>query len=86
MHVAFAILPVLTAVALVGAYRLGRRAGTRTTIPWRALFQLVEHRVGCCGQSPAVIERELGPRLRVPRGAWRVLLTPRTPLDRRGAR
>jgi hypothetical protein len=81
--VVMGLIVVGSAVVLV-ARHLGRRAGMRQTIPWRPIFQLVEHRTRCLGQDPARVQSELGPQLGVPPWAWGELFALRRPLARRG--
>jgi hypothetical protein len=78
-----AVCIALAFAVIVAAYRLGRRAGTRQTIPWRPIFQLVEHRTRCLHHDRARIERELGPVLGIPVWAWKELFALRRPLARR---
>ncbi len=68
---------------VVAAYHMGRRAGMRQTIPWRPIFQLVEHRTRCLGQDPTRVQGDLGPLLGVPAWAWSELFALRRPLARR---
>jgi hypothetical protein len=77
-------LVVLVAVlSIVLSYDVGRRAGARMTIPWRPIFQLVDHRTRCLGCARARVESELGPLLRIPPWAWGELFAMRRPLERR---
>jgi hypothetical protein len=71
-------------VAIGAAYAAGRRAARKETLPWRQIFQLVDHRARCLAHPPPRIERELGGVLPIPPVAWPILLAPRRPLDRRG--
>jgi len=80
-----AVCIVLALAVIVAAYRLGRRAGKRQTIPWRPIFQLVEHRTRCLHHDRSRVERELGPALGIPPWAWKELFALRRPLARRGA-
>lgn len=70
-------------VVVLGAYLVGRYAGRGRTIPWRPIFQLVDHRTRCLGQDRGRVERELGPLLGVPPWAWDELFAMRKILDRR---
>lgn len=62
------------------AYRAGQRAGGRKTMPWRPIFQLVDHRTRCLGHDPARIRRDLDAAFALPPVAWRELLARRPPL------
>jgi len=64
----------------IAAYRAGRRTGGRKTMPWRPIFQLVDHRTHCLGHEPAQVQRDLGALLPLPPVAWRELLAMRRPL------
>jgi hypothetical protein len=61
------------------AHRAGRRTGGRKTMPWRPIFQLVDHRIHCLGHEPARVQAELGALLALPPVAWRELLAMRRP-------
>jgi hypothetical protein len=76
-------LTLVPVVVIAIARRCGRRAAARETLPWRPIFQLVEHRTRCLGHDPARVERDLGPILGIPAWAWRELFALRRPLDRR---
>jgi hypothetical protein len=80
-----AVCIVLAFAVIVAAYRLGRRAGKRQTIPWRPIFQLVEHRTRCLHHDRLRVERELGAALGIPSWAWKELFALRRPLARRAA-
>jgi hypothetical protein len=85
--VALAIVIVVSgAVTVLVASRLGRRAGMRETVPWRPIFQLVEHRARCLAHDRLRIQQDLGPILGIPEWAWIELATLRRPLLRRAAR
>jgi hypothetical protein len=85
--VALAIVMVIAGVAAVlVANRLGRRAGMRETVPWRPIFQLVEHRKRCLAHDRVRVQRDLGPVLGIPEWAWAELAALRRPLLRRAAR
>jgi hypothetical protein len=78
------MLVVIVGAALVAlAQRIGRRAGMRRTIPWRPIFQLLEHRTRCLDQDRTQVERELGEMLGIPLWAWRELGSPGRPAARR---
>jgi len=68
------------------AYALGRLAGMHQTIPWRPIFQLVEHRSRCLAHDHLRLQRELAPRLGIPEWAFAELATLRRPLLRRARR
>jgi hypothetical protein len=72
--------------AALAAYAAGRRATRRMTVPWRPIFQLVDHRTRCLGQDRGRVQAELGELLRIPSWAWSELFAMRRPLDRRVAR
>jgi hypothetical protein len=80
-----ALVVAVCIMVVVTAYGLGRRAGKRQTIPWRPIFQLVEHRTRCLRHERARVERELGPLLGIPPWAWQELFALRRPLRRRPA-
>jgi hypothetical protein len=77
------IIIVLAAIALPvvakRAYRAGRRAGGRKTMPWRPIFQLVDHRTHCLGHDAAQVEADLGALFPLPPVAWEQLLAMRRP-------
>ena len=77
------IVLTLAAVPAVAslAYRAGRRAGGRKTMPWRPIFQLVDHRTRCLGQDGASVQAELGVPFALPPAAWRELLAVQRPLN-----
>jgi hypothetical protein len=62
------------------AYWAGRRTGSRKTMPWRPIFQLVDHRTHCLGHAPARVQAELGPLLSLSSLAWGELLAMRRPV------
>jgi hypothetical protein len=64
----------------MAAYRAGRRTGGRKTMPWRPIFQLVDHRTHCLGHEPARVQEDLGALLALPPVAWGELLAMRRPL------
>jgi hypothetical protein len=74
----------LTAAACPGvalrAYWAGRRTSGRKTMPWRPIFQLVDHRVHCLGHEPAKVRAELGALLPLTPVAWGELLAMRRPI------
>jgi hypothetical protein len=81
------IVVVVAAPALIAlAHAAGRHAGKQMTLPWRPIFQLVDHRVHCLGHDRRRVELELGDLLGIPAWAWPELLSLRRPLDRRRAR
>jgi hypothetical protein len=61
------------------AYRAGQRTAGRKTMPWRPIFQLVDHRTRCLGHDPARVRRELGAAFALPPVAWKELLALRPP-------
>ncbi len=67
------MLPIAAAsIAMVVllAYLAGRYAGKRETIPWRPIFQLVEHYTTCLGEDPAAVTERITAALRIPAWAW----------------
>jgi len=80
------VIVVVGAVAVLVADRLGQRAGTQQTVPWRPIFQLVEHRARCLAHDRLRVQRDLGPILGIPDWAWTELATLRRPLLRRARR
>jgi hypothetical protein len=83
--VSISILLAVPAI-LLAAYAAGRHAGRRETVPWRPIFQLVDHRVRCLGHDRARVQSELESVLPVPSWAWPELFAMRRPLDRRPLR
>jgi len=49
-------------------------------MPWRPIFQLVDHRTHCLGHEPARVQHELGSQLPLTPLAWRELLAMRRPV------
>jgi len=41
------------------AYRLGTRHGRSTSVPFRLIDELLDHKIHCCGQDPATARVEL---------------------------
>jgi hypothetical protein len=80
------VIALLTPLIAVIAYGLGRRPGKRMTVPWRPIFQLVDHRQRCLGHDRTRLQREIGTLLSVPPWAWDQLLALRRPLDTAGRR
>jgi len=74
---------VAPAIVLAVAYVSGRRAGRRKTVPWRPIFQLVDHRVRCLGHERVQVQQEIGSLLHIPPWAWDEIFAMRKPLDRR---
>jgi hypothetical protein len=70
-------------VAIVAAYTAGRYAGRASTVAWRPIFQLLDHRVQCRGEPPARARAELAAMLGLPPDALREMAAPTGPLDRR---
>lgn len=59
-------LIVLIATALLIAagvwgygYRLGLRHGRSTSVPFRLIDELLDHKIRCCGQDPSMARVEL---------------------------
>jgi hypothetical protein len=50
-------------------------------MPWRPIFQLVNHRTHCLRHEPARVQAELGLLLALPPVAWRELLAMQRPID-----
>src|SRR4051794_14582035 len=75
------------AVIVLVSYVAGRSAGRRETVPWRPIFQLVDHYGRCLGENHETVRRRLSAALDVPPWAWDELLRRRAPLaaPRRGA-
>jgi hypothetical protein len=75
-------------VVATRAYEAGRRAGGRKTMPWRPIFQLVDHRAHCLGHDATRVKDELGVLFPLPPVAWGQLLAmrrPAAPVPRRSA-
>jgi hypothetical protein len=71
-------------VVVLGAYLAGRHSRRKGTIPWRPIFQLVDHRTRCLGQDRPRVQRELGLLLHVPPWAWDEIFAMRKLFSRRG--
>jgi hypothetical protein len=80
------IVSLVPPAVVLAAYAAGRRAGKRTTVPWRPIFQLVDHRVRCLGHDRGRVQKEIEVWLHIPAWAWQEILGMRTPLDRRRLR
>jgi hypothetical protein len=84
MDLAVSIVVATTVAACpwvgMAAYRAGRRTGGRKTMPWRPIFQLVDHRTHCLGHDPARVQHDLGALLALPPVAWGELLAMRRPM------
>ena len=66
------------------AYRLGVRHGRSTSVPFRLIDELLDHKIHCCGQEPSTARLELETALGIE--AWEsqsllqhVLRSPRHP-------
>ena len=42
------------------AYRLGLKRGRSLSVPFRLVDELLDHRIGCCGQDPATARIAVG--------------------------
>jgi hypothetical protein len=42
------------------AYRLGLKRGRSLAVPFRLVDELLDHRIGCCGQDPATARIAVG--------------------------
>jgi hypothetical protein len=80
------VIVLVGTVAVVVAYQLGRHTGMHQTIPWRPIFQLIEHRSRCLAHDHSRVQRDLGPPLGIPEWAWSELSVLRRPLLRRARR
>jgi hypothetical protein len=49
-------------------------------MPWRPIFQLVDHRTHCLGHEPARVQAELGAQFSLSSLAWGELLAMRRPV------
>lgn len=49
-------------------------------MPWRPIFQLVDHRTHCLGHDPARVQTELGTAFSLSSLAWGELLAMRRPV------
>jgi len=81
-----AVIAIAAAVVVVlVSYVAGHSAGKRETVPWRPIFQLVDHYRKCLGEDPAAVQARLTGALDVPPWAWDELLRrrPAVPLARR---
>ncbi len=53
-------ISVLLGVGIWGyAYRLGLRHGRATSVPFRLIDELLDHKIYCCGQDPSTARFEL---------------------------
>ena len=75
------IIVSVTPLLCATAYVIGRHASQGVTIPWRPIFQLVDHRQRCLGQGRERIRAELGGLLPVAPWAWDELFALRVPLS-----
>jgi hypothetical protein len=80
LNVACITVLLLTPLCVALAYALGRHVGQHMTIPWRPIFQLVDHRQRCLGHDRGRVQREIGALVPVPAWAWDELLAMRRPL------
>ena len=81
MVVTAAVIAIVVAlVVVVVSYAAGRSAGKRETVPWRPIFQLVDHYRKCLGEDPAAVRGRLTAALDVPPWAWDELLRRRPAL------
>ena len=53
-------MSVLIGIGIWGyAYRLGLRHGRATSVPFRLIDELLDHKIHCCGQEPSTARLEL---------------------------
>jgi len=53
-------ITILLGIAIWGyAYRLGLRHGRATSVPFRLIDELLDHKIYCCGQDPSIARFEL---------------------------
>ena len=53
-------MSVLIGIGIWGyAYRLGVRHGRATSVPFRLIDELLDHKIHCCGQEPSTARLEL---------------------------
>jgi len=62
-------------VLLLGAapalgFMAGRHRANSKTVPWRIIFQLIEHRRRCLGEPPSEVIAGLAGKLGIPRETW----------------
>lgn len=50
---------VVTVGVWTYAYRLGLRHGRSTSVPFRLIDDLLDHKIHCCGQDPSTARVEL---------------------------
>jgi hypothetical protein len=62
------------------AYRAGRRTGSKKTMPWRPIFQLVDHRTHCLGHDATRVRSDLQNQLPLTPVAWGEVLAMRRPV------
>jgi hypothetical protein len=56
-----AALALLTGMSIwTYAYRLGLKRGRSSALPFQLVDELLDHRIGCCGQEPATARIAVG--------------------------
>jgi hypothetical protein len=66
-----AALTLLTTMGIwTYAYRLGLKRGRSLAVPFRLVDELLDHRIGCCGQEPATARIAVGTLLGI--AEWEV--------------
>lgn len=56
-----AALALLTGIGIWAyAYRLGLKRGRSLALPFQLVDELLDHRIGCCGQEPATARIAVG--------------------------
>jgi len=83
METAWSILGLAVAMCpwvAIWAYRAGRRIAGRKTMPWRPIFQLVDHRTRCLDHDPARVRDDLGSIVPLSPVAWAELSATRRPV------
>ncbi|MGE0826022.1 MAG: hypothetical protein AB7G75_24270 [Candidatus Binatia bacterium] len=61
----YTLLGFLVASVLVGigvwryAYQLGLKHGQATSVPFRLIDELLDHKIHCCGEDPAIARVEV---------------------------
>jgi hypothetical protein len=67
-----AALALLTGIGIWAyAYRLGLKRGRSLALPFQLVDELLDHRIGCCGQEPATARIAVGTLLGI--SEWEAL-------------
>ncbi len=64
------MLILLLGAALALSFLAGRHRVSSKTVPWRIIFQLIEHRRGCLGEPPSEVVAGLAGKLGISKETW----------------